>query len=150
MFTFRCTRKLLFRLGAEPVSDAPTSTTRLGDWYGNIYYTRSAHLVVAVSASTLLPVIVPAVDTATVIPRLAVAAGEVMRAIGIPEATVSAELREMQEGVIAKTASRKVLGSLNEFMFMAGHAFSDGTSPHEVSLWLAKTPCTPLGGRYPI
>jgi hypothetical protein len=38
MLTLRCTKKLLGRLKAKPVSEAPSSTTRLGDWYGNLLY----------------------------------------------------------------------------------------------------------------
>ena len=46
MFTLRCTRKLLKRLGATPSSAAMAPSTVLGDWTANLLYTRPTPLVV--------------------------------------------------------------------------------------------------------
>ncbi len=59
MFTLRCTRTLLKRLRAQPNASPPPPTTRLGDWYGNLLYTRPQQLVICVSERSLLPVVVP-------------------------------------------------------------------------------------------
>jgi len=50
----------------------------------------------------------------------------------------------MAEVAIGKTASKRVLGSMNDFAWMAA-GYLDGTmSLHDVSLRLAETPCSPL------
>jgi hypothetical protein len=36
VFTLRCTKKLLARLGSTTVTDEVGPTTRLGDWYANL------------------------------------------------------------------------------------------------------------------
>ena len=54
----RCTQTLLKRLHQTPV-DAPASSTVLGDWYANILWVYRKPLVLAVSARTLLPVLLP-------------------------------------------------------------------------------------------
>ena len=51
--------------------------------------------------------------------RLALAVGDMLRAIGVPEVEVIRELRHMVDWRIAKTASRRVLGSMNDFAWMA-------------------------------
>lgn len=52
----------------------------------------------------------------------------------------------MREVTIAKTASRSVLGMINEFTFMAEHALARGREQDllALALWLANTPCGPL------
>jgi hypothetical protein len=117
MFAVRCTRKLLNR-GAPAVLDAPTApTTVLGDWYANIIFTRPEHLVVCLSERTLLPVVVPAKDVKKLPGRIAAAARVMLLEIGVPPEAVSAEVQEMECGYLGVTASRRVLGSLNDFMF---------------------------------
>ncbi|HVM09827.1 MAG TPA: hypothetical protein VM345_15270 [Acidimicrobiales bacterium] len=56
----------------------------------------------------------------------------------------------MSDYVIAKTASRRVLGVMNEFAAMADHYrwTEDEIDLVALSLWLAQTPCGPLYGSY--
>src|SRR5207253_1635121 len=73
MVVLRCTRKLLRRLRKTPAEDAPTSSTLLGDWYANVLFVYRKPIILAVSARTLLPVLIPARDPASLGPRLAAA-----------------------------------------------------------------------------
>ncbi len=54
----------------------------------------------------------------------------------------------MQSAVLAKTASRQVLGVMNEFVLMAEHTISTGRSdPGDLiglSVWLANTIVGPI------
>ena len=62
----------------------PASSTLLGDWYANVLFVYRKPLILAVSARTLLPVLIPARDPASLLPRLAAALGEILKALGIP------------------------------------------------------------------
>jgi hypothetical protein len=92
MIVLRCTRKLLHRLRVEPVEAAPESSTLLGDWYANVLFVNRRPVVLAVSSRTLLPVLVPARDPASLPARLAAAVEEILRALGVQDARVEEEL----------------------------------------------------------
>jgi hypothetical protein len=142
MFTLRCTAKLRKRLGAtEDVSSTPPST-RLGDWYAHLLFTRP-QLVLCVSERTLLPVLVPARDGELLVRRLRDAVGEMLVGLGIADATIESERDAMMDAVIGKTLSRQVLGSMNDFVRMLD-SYRGAGSLLEVSLRLAETPCGPL------
>lgn len=149
MFTLRCTRKLLARI-RQPVAPAPPPpTTRLGDWYANILFTPGGHLVLCVGERTLLPVVVPAREMATLVPRFRSAVAEVLRAMAIPQRDVDAEEREMAAVVFAPTANRQVLGSMTDFAYLLDAYREPPASLLEASLKLAEAPCSPLGMESP-
>ena len=126
-------------------------STVLGDWYANILIERPEHLVVCVSERTLLPVIVLAKDLKRLPHRIAAAAAEMLKAIGVPDQDVEEEISAMQETYFARTADRRVLGSLNDFVFhvQKGTASGRELTLHERSLRLAQMPCAVLGYAYP-
>lgn len=142
MFALRCTAKLLKRTGTIPATTVDVPTTRLGDWYATLIFTRP-QLVLAVSARTLLPVLIPARDIGTLPARLRSAVGDVLTAIGVLQQAVRAELHAMEGVAYARTASRQILGSLNDFVWMC-RAYLDERSLLDVALHLADTPCGPL------
>ena len=146
MLVLRCTRKLLDRLDTAPAGTLPSSTTWLGDWYPNTVAVGRARLILCVSEKTLLPSVIPARDLKTLGARLTAAAGEVLRGIGVSDALVHAEKQRMAEVVFAPTKSRVVLGSLNEFAWLLEGNVDHGQPPLEVSLALARTPCSPIDG----
>ena len=150
MVVLRCTRKLLRRTGSEsPDSgEPPKSTTRLGDWFANVIVVHRQHVVLAVSGVTLLPVLVPAAPYKTMIPRIAEAAGQILRALKIGEDKVAAEEETMRDAVMATTNNRRVLGSMNDFANMLD-AYLDDRSLTEVALHLSDSPCSPLGMNNP-
>ena len=150
VLTVRCTKKLLDRLKITP-SDAPlTSSTRLGDWYGRLLYTKPKQLVLFASEKSLLPVVVEAAHTATLLPRFRAALGDVFRALGIDGSAVKTELAAMEDAIIAKTNSRQILGSINDFVFGLGFHLRAGDSLHQASLKLAESPCSPLAMKSPV
>jgi len=57
MVVIRCTGKPLSRLKVSPTPEPPASTTRLGDWYGNVVSVGRKQFILAVSEATLLPAI---------------------------------------------------------------------------------------------
>ena len=142
MFTLRCTAKLRKRLGATEETASPAPSTKLGDWYAHLLFTRP-QLVLCVSERTLLPILIPARESRLLLPRLREAVGQMLRALGVSEETIAAEQEAMRDGVIGKTASRQVLGSMNDFAWMLD-AYRRAGTLLEVSLRLAETPCGPL------
>jgi hypothetical protein len=74
-------------------------------------------LVVCISERTLLPVVVPAKDIHGLHRRLCAQLEELLQVIGVPSAAIANELAQMHEHRVAPTASKSVLGSLNEAIF---------------------------------
>lgn len=142
MFTLRCTRKLLDRLKAEPVTDPSQADTVLGDWCANLVRVGRTQVALAVSERTLLPVVIPAKEGRTLVQRLAQALDPMLMSLGIPAQEVAAECRAMQQFAIGKTTNRRVLGSLNDLAFQleVGLVNWPDRSMQDHSLWLAKTP----------
>ena len=151
MIAIRCTQKLLKR-ASVPATDTPLApTSLLGNWYANILFSRPP-LVLCISERTLLPVVVLAKDMPTLPGRLAVATYELLIALGIPGEAADRERSEMQETVLARTDSKRVLGSLNDFMFHL--EYSAQSSPEESllerALYLGRIPCAPIKYSSPI
>ena len=146
MYVVRGTKKFLDRAG-RPVVELPPSTTVLGDWYANSLVWRP-QVALFVNARTFLPVLMPLAPAARAVDRFPAALGEVLNALGIDPLFVAAESRAMDTAVLAKTASRQVLGVMNEFTFMAEHSVRTGYSdPGDLlglSCWLADTIVGPL------
>jgi hypothetical protein len=150
VLTVRCTKKLLDRLKIAPSDTPPTSSTRLGDWDGQLLYTKPKQLVLFASEKSLLPVVVEAANTATLLPRFRTALGDVFRALGIEGNAVKVELAAMEDEIIGKTNSRQILGSMNDFVFGLGFCLRAGDSLQQASLKLAESPCSPLAMKSPV
>lgn len=142
MFALRCTQKLLDRINLSPDPEPAPPDTVLGDWYANLVRVGRTQLVLAVSERTLLPVVVPAREGRTVARRVAEAIEPMLSSLGVPTDAASAERQAMQDAVIAKTASRRVLGSLNDlaFQLQVGLQHFPDRSLLAQSMWLAQTP----------
>lgn len=146
MLTLRCTQKLLARGLASSGGAEEPPTTLLGDWYGNVLIRRPRHLVLCMSQRTLLPAILPAKDAKSIPVRLSDAVCIVLGHLGIEPAAIERERREMHSVRVSRTASRSVLGSLNDLMFQlqVGLDVSPERSLVEHALRLAETPCKPI------
>lgn len=147
MLHLHCTRKLLDRLGHQPTSD-PTSTpaSTLGHWYATALFWRP-QAVLCVNEHTLLPVLMPLAPAATLPARFPEVLAIVLQALGWDAATIDAEIQHMREYEIAKTANRSVVGTLNEFAFLARVWKEEQDAPPDLrrlSIKLADVPCKPL------
>jgi len=146
VYTVRGTKKLLDCAG-RPMADPPSSTPVLGDWYANVLFWRP-HVALFVNATTFVPVLTPLAPASGAVARFPAAMAEVIGALGVDPRFVESESTEMSSVVLAKTASRQVLGVMNEFTFMAEHTISTGRSgPADLlglSVWLANTIVGPI------
>ncbi len=101
-----------------------------------------------VSGRTRLAVIVPARDARRLTAALTDAVSDGLTALGVPAAQVEQERQQMSEVVFARTNDRSVLGTMNDYAFMARatHARGDGPeTPAELMHFFACTPIIPLG-----
>ncbi len=149
MFTLRCTKKLLARLHEAPVTEDVEPTTRLGDWYANLLFRPGGQVVLFVNERSLLPVLVPSIPGSTLVTRFQKATADVLLALGVPAAAVTAELREMGDARIGRTESRQVLGSMNEFAYLMDAFREDPVPLTEAAAKLAKVPCSAIDWRHP-
>jgi hypothetical protein len=138
VFTLRCTRKLLRRLGATPSSEAIAPSTVLGDWTANLLYTRPQQLVLAMNERSLLCVLVPAAPGERVGLRLREAVAELLLEIGVPAGAVKTEVQAMEPMAIGATASRAILGCMNDAAFQLSQRRAPGVSLRDLGLQLAE------------
>ena len=153
MVVLRCTRKLLVRLKHAGVLSAAESTTRLGDWYGNILRIGRRQHLLFISERSRLPVVIPIREVkrlGTVFPD---AVCERLAIVGVAAADMADERGRMSEIAFGRTRNRSLLGTLNDYAFMAQSGDARRTepeSPEELVRFLAQTPFLKLGGASPI
>jgi hypothetical protein len=150
MVMIRCTGKLLKRLRAIPAPEPSASTTRLGDWYANLVNVGRKPFILCVSELTLLPLVLEAAGAKEEFPaRLAAAVAQVLVGAGVGDNAAQAEADAMSEASYATTASRRVLGSMNDFWNLLDGYWEPGADLTRVALRLAEAPCSPLGMESP-
>jgi len=111
-----------------------------------LIFARHVQLIICVSERSLLPVPVEARGASSFSLRFREAARSVLKGIGAGPDMVDQEVREMGSFAIGVTASRRVLGSLNDLASLARFEIEDHPSIDLVTLAvkLAETPCSPL------
>jgi len=149
MVIVRATRKLLQRLG-PPSPDVDVSSTILGDWYATFLPWRPRQVVLLVNERTLLPLLMPLAPAATFLARFPDELARLLEAHRLPPSTVAVEVAATRDARLATTASRSLVGSMNEFAFLAQGHRTAGSEPDllELSLTLSRTPCSPLYHRH--
>src|SRR6185436_14678517 len=153
MVVLRCTQKLLVRLKQAGELPPVESTTRLGDWYGNILRIGRRQHLLFISEQSRLPVVLPITGSkrlGTVFPD---AVCERLAIVGIAAADIADERMRMSALAFGRTRNRSLLGTLNDFAFMARSGDARRTepeSPEELMRFLSQTPILPLDGASPI
>src|SRR6476619_4485276 len=129
MLVLRCTQKLLARLKQTDTLPVVESTTRLGDWYGNtLRIGRRQHLLF-ISERSRLPVVIPIREVkrlGTVFPD---AVCERLSIVGVAAADIADERMRMSELAFGRTRNRSLLGTLNDFAFMAQQGNANRAEP---------------------
>ena len=158
MVTLRCTKKLLSKLGTPATRDpavAPQpsteATTALGDWYATLVHARPKHLVLCVSERSRLAVVLHAAPLNTLVPRFMPALHEVLQALGVSEAAIGREERQMVPIHLGPTRSRSILGTMNEYVKMLEVLEDDPEAQSLLakSMFLNRIICSPLQWRHP-
>jgi hypothetical protein len=95
------------------------ASTRLGGWYGTLIRFGRWHVLLFISERSRLPVLLPARDADRLALAFPKAVSETLMGIGVPAAAVERECSLMSRITIGPIRSRSLLGSLNEFAFLA-------------------------------
>ena len=119
MVVLRCTQKLLARLKQADNLPAVESTTRLGDWYGNILQLGRRQHLLFISERSRLPVVIPIREGKRLAEVFPDAVCEVLGNVGVAAADIADERSRMSEIAFGRTRNRSLLGTLNDFAFMA-------------------------------
>jgi hypothetical protein len=145
----RATKKLLDRIGPPDLGEGEQSTTLLGQWYATALFW-NPQVALLVNEPTLLPVLMPLAPAATLLDRFPQQAATVLATHGTPNAIIEQELQQMREHRRAKTASRSVVGIMNEFTHLAETFRDRAPAPDLLALAtrLAATPCSPLYSKH--
>ena len=127
MYTLHCTQKLLDRVKQPPATALPSPTTTLGNWYAHaLFWTPQVALLI--NERTLLPVLMPLAPAATLASRFPTHLAVVLRGLGVNAQVIASEVEAMSDVVVAKTGNRSVVGTMNEFAFLAdGYRESAGS-----------------------
>ncbi|MEX2303530.1 MAG: hypothetical protein WD733_21490 [Bryobacterales bacterium] len=151
MVTLRCTRKLQKKLRASEVPEIGPLTTVLGDWYGDILFTRHARLLVFVSEQSRLAVLLHARDFPTLEERFRAGVVALLRHLGVSEEAIRREEAAMAEIVYAPTRNRSLLGTLNDYFRALPLMIEDRPTVTltQYALRLSKTLCGPMNYERP-
>ena len=154
MITLRCTKKLRDFLGVKLTEPLQPTTATLGDWYANLIPTYAGDLILIVNAKTLLAVAIPVWEAERLEEWLRMRVFNLLCMIDISPYMAADELKHYEEVQYAKTASRSVLASMNDFTYSIQYRADPelGEVNHSLSaleLALSETPCGPLKYAYP-
>jgi hypothetical protein len=146
MITLCCTQKVLRRLRiAEPEAIAMPPTNALGNWYVNLIYVGRTQMVMATSERSLLTVLLPSAGLRNaLVANLVDTTCRLLQEIGIDSDCATREVEAMQPALIARTESRSVLASMNDFSLSLDWYWHDGLGPMEIMLRFAATPKSAL------
>ena len=153
MLVLRCTRKLLARLKRTAVRADLPSTTRLGDWYGNILRIGRHQHLLFISERSRLPVVIPSREAKRLEMIFPDAVCAVLAAVGIADESIVDERSRMSQIAFGPTRNRSLLGTLNDYAYMAQQGNANRAEPEsaeELMRFLAQTPILPLDGASPI
>jgi hypothetical protein len=154
MITLRCTQKLQKFLGIVPVNILELTTATLGDWYANLVPTVSGDLIVFVNETALLTVAIPTLETNNLVPLFRLRVTNLLEMIGINPKEIVNEISHYQQIQFGKTASRRILGSMNDIAWQYQTMAEDAENKVDLSLSkaelnLSQMPCKPIDYRFP-
>jgi hypothetical protein len=153
MLVLRCAQKLLARLKQADNLPVVESTTRLGDWYGNILQLGRRQHLLFISERSRLPVVIPIRESKRLASVFPDRVCNVLDLVGVAAADIADERSRMSEMAFGRTRNRSLLGTLNDFAFMAQVGNARRPEPEtqdQLMRFLAQTPILPLDGASPI
>jgi hypothetical protein len=152
MVILRCTQQLLLRLKHFDDPTDATSTTRLGDWYGTLMRMGRRHALLFISERSRLPVLLPVRDGDHLRSAFPAAVCEMLAIARVPAEAIERERSQMMAMQLARTRSRSLIGSLNDFALLTRMHFITrrNDSLQTIARELAEVPLIlPFKGEHP-
>ncbi len=154
MITLRCTKKLRTYLGINPVNQPDPPSAVLGNWYANLIPTVAGDLIIFVNERTLLTVAIPVWESEHLLELFRLRVANLLRMIGLREYIIDREISHFDQVQYGKTASRSVLGSMNDFAWHYQSLAEEATSKVDLSISnaefrLSQMPCSPIDYQVP-
>ena len=151
MYSLHCTKKLLDRIKPTIASSLLPPTTVLGNWYATALFWKP-QLALFVNERTLLPVLMPLAPASTLATRFPVELAAALSVHGASQTIIESEVAAMVDVAMTKTANRSIVGTMNEFSFLAEGYREDLETSDLVtlSMRLANTPCSPIKYNSPV
>lgn len=133
-----------------PAADVGPSTTLLGDWYATVLPWRPRQVALFVNEKTLLPVVMPLAPATSLLDRFPEHLAHVLARHHVDEMTVAGECIDTTDYQVGTTASRRAVGSINEFSFLVDAYRQDDPELDllDLSIRLSRVPCGPLYRRH--
>ena len=150
MYSLHCTKKLLDRIKPSIAVSLPPPTTALGNWYATALFWKP-QLALLVNERTLLPVLMPLAPASTLATRFPDELAAILSRHGASRAFIEREVAQMSDVALAKTANRRIVGTMNEFSFLAEgyREYLETSDLITLSMRLADTPCSPINHNSP-
>lgn len=138
------TKKFRDRVGKRAGSPSGEAGL-LGRWYATTPPWRP-QVALFVHATTLLPVLMPLAPAASVLDRFPARLADILELHGVPRPVIEREVVPLDHHSLLATASRSVVGVMNEFIHLANaYRNPDGAADLDpLTMRLAQTPCGPL------
>ena len=153
MVVIRPTASLAKRMKVKLSSSEGVSSTRLGDWYALDIVLNHKQYILCVCETGRLSVVIPAAPYNNFATRLPDALESLLKKVGVSKANIREEINEMRSIEIAKTSSRSLLGSMNDYRFMLEAHLDTGrlnfANPFELSVYLSETISLAIPEGYP-
>ena len=149
MLSLCCTKVVRERLRLPAQLPAPVQpSTRLGNWYVHLARFGRQQIVLATSERSLLTVLLPARQLRENIEfNFQAAVTELLTALRVPQHTVSREVAAMHPLSFAAASNRRVIGSINEFVWQLENYMRRTSDPLSLSLELSDTPMSAIGSK---
>jgi Domain of unknown function (DUF6933) len=115
-----CTQKLLKGLGNPQLQNHDEPTTGLGNWYANLLTIDKRKCILFTNEKTLYSFLVPKVkkeNLKNIADEFLLNLSLNLQAEGFPIEIISRVMQEYTDIGFAKTASKRILGSMNELTF---------------------------------
>lgn len=144
-YTIHCTKKLLDRVKPPESTASTNATTFLGNWYATELFWKP-QIAFLINERTLLPVLMPLAPASELAQRFPEHLSSVLIEHGAPHALIERELAAMADFQYSKTASRSLVGVLNQLTYLA-EGYRDHNQTTDLlwlSIRLSETPCSPL------
>jgi hypothetical protein len=149
MLSFCCTKIVRNRLRLPAQLPAPVQpTTRLGNWYVHLAWFGRNQIVLATSERSLLTVLLPPRQLRERIElSFQAALSELLTALQLPAQVVGKEIAAVEPISFAAASNRRVIGSMNEYVWQLGSYLTRTDDLLELSLQLNNTPMSAVGSK---